>query len=119
MKLFHAHAYFKADDLREADHLARLARTEDYFKFVKLYEKPIGPHPTGMVELHFDEPAHNSAVKWIEAHRGPMSVLVHEETGDDVRDHTEGIQWLGPKVSLDFGFFELIKSRPDLRVHKP
>lgn len=117
-KRFHAHIYFEPKDLEGARSLAERARTINQFQFVTLSEIPIGPHPMGMIEIHFSEPSQSVAIDWIKNNRGSFSVLIHQDTGDDVKDHTENIQWLGPTVPLDFSFFELIRRRPDLRVHK-
>jgi aromatic ring-cleaving dioxygenase len=112
MKLYHAHVYFKSFGLRAQDFYLEASNV---FKEIKLYPKPVGPHPLPMVELHFVEK--EPATKWLKDNHGDFSVLIHEETGDDVRDHTENIEWLGTPLVLDFNFFELIKTRPDLKVH--
>ena len=54
---------------------------------------------------------------FLKAHHGELSVLIHQDTGDDAIDHSENIVCLGEPVVLDFGFFELIKSRPDLKIN--
>ena len=35
-----------------------------------------------------------------------LDILLHEDTGDDVRDHTEGARWLGNKLKLDLAWLE-------------
>jgi len=40
-------------------------------------------------------------LSWFVANRGPCSVLVHPNTGNDVLDHTTHATWLGDKVPLD------------------
>lgn len=118
MKYFHAHIYFNPKDIEQARNMAEHARLSDLFESIKLHERPIGPHPKGMIEIHFNELSYKSALPWIESYHELFSVLIHQDTGDDFKDHTDGIRWLGEKVTLDFNFFELIKSRPDLRVHQ-
>src|SRR5690606_25795866 len=102
MKGFHVHIYFGADDLEVARLLTSRARRARLFELVKLYEQPIGPHPTGMIEGHFGELSYGSVLDWLEGNRGPFSVLIHQNTGDDFKDHTAGARWLGKKLSLDF-----------------
>lgn len=34
-------------------------------------------------------------------HRGPLSALLHPNTGDDVRDHTQRATWLGESYPLN------------------
>ena len=112
MKLYHAHVYFKSFGLRAQDFYLEASKV---FKSIWVSKKPVGPHPLPMIELHFVELEPNR--EWLIANHGDFSVLIHEETGEDVRDHTEAIEWLGEPLKLDFNFFELIKTRPDLKVH--
>ncbi|KAL1708469.1 DOPA-like domain-containing protein [Schizophyllum commune] len=60
------------------------------------WEKPIGPHPVAMFEVDTFTP-HTTGVlfSWLAVHRGPLSVLIHPNTGDDYRDHTELPIWMG------------------------
>jgi DOPA 4,5-dioxygenase len=48
-------------------------------------------------------------VPWLEIWRGPLSVLVHPNTGDDERDHTQRAIWMGEKYPLDLSLFKKMK----------
>ena len=72
-----------------------------------------------MKDVHFGETDYASVVSWLEDNRGDFSVLIHQDTGDDFRDHTEGIPWLGKELPLKLDFFELIKRNPALYIHPP
>jgi DOPA 4,5-dioxygenase len=117
MMHFHVHVYFGPTHFESAHLLAERARLTKLFELVKIHEKPIGPHPTGMIEGHFSEPVYSSVLNWIESNRGSFSALVHQDTGDDFKDHTEGVRWLGQELKLDFDFFKLIQLRPEFRIH--
>ncbi|KAI9218210.1 DOPA-like domain-containing protein, partial [Blastocladiella britannica] len=70
----------------------------------KMWDRPIGPHPYNMFEIDI----HNAIdfatfVPWIALNHGNLSVLVHPQTGDDVRDHTVHAIWIGQPVPLDIG----------------
>ena len=117
MKHYHAHVYFEARHLDEARTWSAQAEGSGVFELVKFHARPVGPHPTGMVEAHFGEAQYEAALEWLDKNRGDFSVLVHRDTGDDYADHTNGIRWLGKSVPLDFGFFDLIQSRPDLKIN--
>lgn len=106
MKHFHAHIYFEPNRLENARTCSVNADLIGLFDFVKLHERPIGPHPTGMIEAHFTESSYASALAWLETNRGDFSVLIHQATGDDLKDHTNGIRWLGKELPLNFDFFE-------------
>lgn len=118
MNRYHAHIYFGSKDLELARSLSERARATAFFDTVKLFEQPIGPHPTGMIETNFSEPSYNSAVEWIDSNRGTFSALIHHDTGDDIKDHTDNIRWLGQEHTLNFNFFKLIQERPELRINK-
>lgn len=117
MNLFHAHIYIKNQTLKEIHELIDLAQLTGIFEHLELSEKPIGPHPLGMIELHFSGKAYHVAIQWLKNHHRNFSTLIHQDTGDDFRDHTDGILWLGTPVEIDFSFFELIKKHPELRIH--
>lgn len=46
-------------------------------------------------------------VSWLVVHRGPLSVLVHPNTDDELRDHLHMTTWLGLEVPLDMQRFRL------------
>ena len=56
--------------------------------------RPIGPHPIGMFEVNVFSPEQFGAfVSWLVVWRGPLSALIHPNTGDDVRDHSQRATW--------------------------
>ncbi len=117
MNRFHAHIYIKKQNLSETQEIIRLAQIIGIFEYVELFDEPIGPHPFGMIELHFSDQVYHVALEWLKSHHGNFSVFIHQETGDDFRDHTDGVIWLGTPVEIDFSFFELIKKFPELSIH--
>lgn len=118
MKHFHVHIYFEPNHLENALILAERARQTKLFELVKSHENPVGPHPMGTIEGHFKELNYFAVLNWVEANRGYFSALIHQDTGDDFKDHTDGIRWLGSELPLDFDFFKLVQVRPEFRVHK-
>lgn len=101
---YHAHIYFTDETLGAAEQMREAATKEwgPHGVFVsRLVRKLVGPHPTPMFEIDFEVPQRDSIVGWLEANRGALTVLIHEVTGDDYRDHTDGIVWLGAPVPLD------------------
>lgn len=117
MQLYHAHIYFQSSDTDKIKALETLARVLGLFHELEIYPTPIGPHPLPTLELHFYENNYLAVKAWLELNQGEYSILIHEETGNDVRDHSENIEWLGEPVPIDFGFFDLILKHPGLRVH--
>ena len=90
MKYYHAHIYFEPNDLESARALRASADLIGLFGFVKFHEHPVGPHATGMIEAHFTELVDGPVMAWLQNNRGTFSVLVHQDTGDDVRMVSDG-----------------------------
>lgn len=117
---FDAHVYYTeatralAAKLRERT-LAEFAKSEGAPIFVgQLIDRPVGPHPVPMFEICFPTELFGRALLWLLHERGSLTVLVHEVTGDDPRDHSVGAIWLGDKLELD-----VTKLDPSPRVLNP
>lgn len=48
-------------------------------------------------------------VPWLNIWRGPLSVLVHPNTDDEERDHTQRAIWLGERYPLDLSLFSKMR----------
>lgn len=60
-----------------------------------------------MFEVNIFTPAQFGAfVPWLVIHRGPLSVLLHPNTDNPVRDHTQRATWLGREVPIDTALFK-------------
>ena len=71
-------------------------------RIYRVWKKAVGPHPLPMFEVNVFSPAEFGAfVAWLVVHRGPLSALVHPNTGDDIRDHTINATWMGTPLELD------------------
>ncbi|QDS71767.1 hypothetical protein FKW77_009196 [Venturia effusa] len=105
---FDIHVYFLQTDpeqVRFATELwERIRREFPELRIYKVWDKPIGPHPLAMFEVNVFTPAQLGAfISWLVIHRGPLSALVHPNTGDDIRDHTQRATWLGEPYPLHVG----------------
>ncbi|KAF3890002.1 MULTISPECIES: DOPA 4,5-dioxygenase family protein [Nostocales] len=108
---FHAHVYF---DTASYDAASRIREGLDARFDVRLgrwHENPIGPHPKGMYQVAFAPEQFAKVVPWLMLNREGLDILVHPETGDDVKDHTEHALWLGEKLELNIEFLRAISER--------
>ena len=71
----------------------------------RMVDNKIGPHPMPMFEIVFGRADFAEVVFWLMTNRRGLTVLVHEVTDRDVRDHSEGALWMGEKLELDFSTF--------------
>lgn len=117
MKHYHAHIYFQFANQETQDLIDKaFALHSQIFILYKVHSKKVGPHFLPMIELHFMESNKAEVMDWLKVHRKNFSVLVHEDTGDDIKDHLSPI-WLGEKLPIDFNFFEKVKRDASLSVH--
>ena len=116
-RLYHVHLYFKLEGLEKVKALETAAAATGIYHFMKICDKPIGPHPLPTLEMHFFESKDSLAREWVRNNHGEFSTLIHEETGNDVYDHENNIEWFGEPVKIDFDFFDLILKHPELRIH--
>lgn len=119
---YHAHVYFEQPQAFIAAEVCFRAKNElgpSGANVRSIHHQPVGPHPTGMFEMHFTDKNHDQVVNWLEKNRSGLNVLIHEDTGNDLQDHTSGSRWLGTPVKLDFGFFEKVALDPSLAINPP
>jgi len=101
---FDAHVYYTTESRPQAATLLEKARADfrDKPVFVgRLIDRCVGPHPLPMFEMNFPKELLGEVLLWLLRERGGLTVLVHEVTGNDPRDHSEGAIWLGEPVVLD------------------
>ncbi|KAF8054966.1 DOPA-like domain-containing protein [Lyophyllum atratum] len=119
---FDFHIYYMhtvESDLMYARELhERIRREFPELRIYKFWEKPVGelflvlflesfealsetrghtgPHPTAMFEVNTFTPHQTGALfSWLTVNRGPCSVLIHPNTNDAYKDHTELSSWMG------------------------
>ncbi|MEK6772687.1 MAG: DOPA 4,5-dioxygenase family protein [Bdellovibrionota bacterium] len=107
---FHAHVYFGANTKASAEKV-RLSIEEQLASKLrysgKLIDRPVGPHPEPMFEINFLPEYFGEVVTILMQNHGDHSVLIHPETGNDMRDHTTYALWLGKQLSLDLSKLSL------------
>ncbi len=104
---WHAHIYFDATTRGEALALRQTLRELGLsgVRLGNVNEGPRGPHTVPSYEVHIPE-LHLAALKaWFRANRGPLSVLLHPLTPDEVGDHSTRALWLGVQKPLAFEAF--------------
>lgn len=102
----HAHVYFNLEQQDLASQL-RQQLMKDLSPMVQVFplvNRPIGPHPMPMFEIHFSNNDFDTVKDYLEKHRKHLSVLIHKISGDEIWDHTEGAIFLGEKLELNLDF---------------
>ena len=96
---YHAHVYWH-NEYQRALAIALREQLESLgCGLGQIMDQPIGPHPLPMYQANYSD--QNAAqVERFLADQG-LTVLLHEDTGDHIRDHTDGARWVGETLTLD------------------
>ena len=102
---YHAHIYFDASTLAQAQALRQEAGEKFNVQLGRVHEKEVGPHPRWSSQIAFDAAEFDRVVPWLEASRGGLDVFVHGLSGNDLDDHTKHAYWLGNEWPLKLEMF--------------
>lgn len=102
---FDVHIYFLSADKEEVQFAKelweRVRREFPELRIFEIWDKPIGPHPLAMFEVNLFTPEQFGAfIPWLVINRGPLSALIHPNTDDEMRDHTQRATWMGHPLPL-------------------
>lgn len=97
---WHAHIYFDPDQSGEARLLCEAIRDALGLAMGRVHSSPVGPHPRGSCQIAISQMKIGDALRWLVQNRGKFTVFIHANTGDDWRDHTAHVVWLGESESL-------------------
>ncbi len=99
---YHAHIYYDPAQTRE-----RAARLRERVAAMfpdaivgRWHDELVGPHLRSMYQVAFPSAMLASFLPWLMLNRDGLAVLIHPETGNAYRDHTEHAAWLGEKLPL-------------------
>lgn len=102
---YHAHVYFNPIEIAKADKLCLEASNKFDVTRGRMHNYPLGPHPVGSCQLAFSSNIFGDFVQWLIANRNGLTIFIHGLSGDDLRDHTEYVIWLGSSVELNLDVF--------------
>jgi DOPA 4,5-dioxygenase len=97
--------YFDAADRATAELLCKEAQQKFNVAIGRMHDGPIGPHPRGSCQLAFEPDLFGTILSWLIVNRTGLTVFVHANTGEDLKDHTEHVLWLGSSETLKLSIF--------------
>jgi aromatic ring-cleaving dioxygenase len=104
---YHAHVYYDPPTTR--DRAAALRdRVAVQFPTARLgrwHDELVGPHPQSMYQIAFPSRLLAAFLPWLMLNRDGLTILLHPETGNDLRDHTAHAAWLGALLPLRLDAF--------------
>lgn len=102
--LYHAHIYWQNESQRSEALKLRPLFSDLGCSLGTIWDKEIGPHPFPMYQVNYNSDIQESVEELFSTVK--LDILLHEDTGDDLRDHTEGARWIGHKLKLDLEWLE-------------
>lgn len=106
IKAYHAHLYYQDEEgLALATQVAQQAAERFAIRVGRFHRQAVGPHPVWSCQLSFGVETFAHIVPWLMLNRKGIDVFLHPVTGDDYRDHSQGIAWLGKSYDLDISMF--------------
>lgn len=109
---YHAHVYYDVASTRDrAERLReRIAAAFPQATLGRWHDELVGPHSQSMYQVAFPTEMLASFVPWLMLNRDGLAVLLHPETGNAYRDHTEHAAWLGAVLPLRLEAFKDARS---------
>ena len=98
---YHAHVYFDAASREDARRLCEAAGREFPLVVGRMHDTPVGPHPRGSCQLAFGPELFGEVIPWLIENRNGLTIFAHANTGEDLKDHTEHVLWLGPSETIN------------------
>lgn len=107
---YHIHVYYDAASKPRAEALrAKLEAAFPEAEYGRWHDKPVGPHPEWSYQVKFGHDLFARIVPFLALERKGLTVLVHPNTGDDLRDHRDYALWMGSMPDLTLSIFEEAK----------
>ena len=103
---YHAHVYWNDAEQRAYAIAMRIGLEMLGCRLGRIHDLPIGLHPLAMYQVMYDDPIKDAVERMLSNESHGISILLHEDTGDDIHDHTEGVRWINDPVVLDIAWLE-------------
>lgn len=103
---FHAHLYYPLSEVEAAENFINLVKTNFDIPVGTVWNRPVGPHPIGSCQITLKKENYQEVIDWLESNRGPFDVFIHAVTGDDYKDHSDHVAWLGKSYDLKLEMFK-------------
>jgi aromatic ring-cleaving dioxygenase len=107
---FHGHFYFSPETMTSAEVVRQKMMIEltQLIRVFPLLPRQVGPHPYPMFEFHFRGSDYEVVKAWLEKNRNGHSILLHPLSGNDIQDHTQYAEFLGPELGLNIDFLKAL-----------
>jgi aromatic ring-cleaving dioxygenase len=120
---YHVHIYFEKGDHHYSQAVAQVIEQQMLVLFPQHINTSssvgvVGPHTKPNIVLEINKDAVTDIVPWLQFNNRGLSILIHPETGDEIRDHENAALWLNEPVALNEDFFLKLKQQ-NSQILKP
>jgi aromatic ring-cleaving dioxygenase len=102
---FHAHVYYNESTYEQAASLCDEAGKKFDLSAGQKHKKPVGPHPCWSCQLAFKPEEFGNIIPWLALNRHGLTIFIHANTGNDLKDHTDHTMWMGEIEPLNLDMF--------------
>ncbi len=78
----------------------------------RMHDGPVGPHPMASFQVLIPTARLAEATAWFALNRQGLTVLLHPNTDDDLKDHRDYPIWYGAAPKLNYEMFLPRSGRP-------
>jgi aromatic ring-cleaving dioxygenase len=72
----------------------------------RMHDGPVGPHPEGSFQVLIPNERFAETAAWFSLNRQGLTVLLHPNTTDDLKDHRDYPIWFGTAPKLNYEMFD-------------
>lgn len=104
---WHVHVYYEAATKATAEAVRADVETGlAGLPIGRMHDGPVGPHPIGSFQVLIPNDRLAEATAWFALNRQGLTVLLHPNTEDDLKDHRDYPIWFGSAPKIKFEMFE-------------
>jgi len=106
IKSYHAHIYYDEATYDQASKLCDELAERFTVPVGHKHKQPVGPHPMWSCQITLTSESFATVIPWLMLNRSGLTVFVHANTDDDLKDHTEHAMWMGQVKKLNLEMFK-------------